>query len=100
MTARTLLDKLWERHEIARDERGASLLWVDRHFVHEGSHHAFRKLAERDLPVARSDLTFGVVDHYAPTTARDSIFGPVPETHDRHAFGECELSRVPVLRAG
>ena len=67
----TLLDKLWADHEILRREDGTSLLWVDRHLVHEGSHHAFAKLAERGAPVAEPDLTFGVVDHYAPTRNRD-----------------------------
>ena len=64
---KTLLDKLWDTHEIHRRDDGASLLWVDRHLVHEGSHHAFAKLAERGGRVAEPDLTFGVVDHYAPT---------------------------------
>ncbi|QPH53220.1 3-isopropylmalate dehydratase large subunit [Pontivivens ytuae] len=67
MTARTLLDKLWADHEILQREDGASLLWVDRHLVHEGSHHAFAKIGERGLAVAAPDLTFAVVDHYAPT---------------------------------
>jgi 3-isopropylmalate/(R)-2-methylmalate dehydratase large subunit len=64
---RTLFDKLWAAHEVVRREDGASLLWVDRHLVHEGSHHAFRKIAERGLPVAHPELTFAVADHYAPT---------------------------------
>jgi 3-isopropylmalate/(R)-2-methylmalate dehydratase large subunit len=68
-TARTLLDKLWDAHEIMQREDGTSLLWVDRHLVHEGSHHAFAKLKERGMPVAQPQLTFGVVDHYAPTRA-------------------------------
>jgi len=67
MTGRTLLDKLWADHEILRRDDGASLLWVDRHLVHEGSHHAFAKIAERGLGVAEPGLTYGVVDHYAPT---------------------------------
>jgi 3-isopropylmalate/(R)-2-methylmalate dehydratase large subunit len=67
MTARTLLDKLWQAHEVLRREDGASLLWVDRHLVHEGSHHAFAKLAVRGLSVAEPGLTYGVADHYAPT---------------------------------
>jgi len=67
MTGLTLLDKLWSDHQILQREDGASLLWVDRHLVHEGSHHAFAKIAERGLPVAAPELTFGVVDHYAPT---------------------------------
>ena len=64
---RTLLDKLWASHEIVHRDDGASLLWVDRHLVHEGSHHAFAKLAERGLSVAEPGLTTGVADHYAPT---------------------------------
>ena len=75
MTGRTLFDKLWAQHAVARDADGATLLWVDRHLVHEGSHHAFAKLAARDLPVAEPDLTFAVVDHYAPTRNRDHLGG-------------------------
>lgn len=66
----TLLDKLWADHEITRRDDGTSLLWVDRHLVHEGSHHAFGKLKDRGLPVAEPGLTYGVVDHYAPTRGR------------------------------
>ena len=64
---RTLIDKLWAAREIVRREDGQSLLWVDRHYVHEGSFHAFSRLAERGVPVAEPGLTFGVADHYVPT---------------------------------
>jgi 3-isopropylmalate/(R)-2-methylmalate dehydratase large subunit len=63
----TLFDKLWNSHAIVEREDGQTLLWVDRHFVHEGSFHAFNKLKERSAKVARPDLTFGVADHYVPT---------------------------------
>lgn len=53
-----------------RREDGTSLLWVDRHLVHEGSHHAFAKLAARNTPVAQAALTFAVTDHYVPTRDR------------------------------
>lgn len=72
----TLLDKLWASHEILRRDDGVSLLWVDRHLVHEGSHHAFHKLATRGQTVAEPDLTFAVVDHYAPTRNRANIGNP------------------------
>ncbi|NSX54935.1 3-isopropylmalate dehydratase large subunit [Parasulfitobacter algicola] len=72
----TLLDKLWSAHEVYRAEDGASLLWVDRHLVHEGSHHAFAKLKARGFGVANPELTFAVVDHYAPTRGRDAIADP------------------------
>jgi len=75
--AQTLIDKLWAAHEIVRREDGDSLLWVDRHYVHEGSFHAFSRLAERGVPVAEPGLTFGVADHYVPTRAsRDQIANP------------------------
>jgi 3-isopropylmalate/(R)-2-methylmalate dehydratase large subunit len=63
----TLIDKLWATHEIVRREDGETLLWVDRHYVHEGSFHAFSRLAERGVPVAAPGLTFAVADHYVPT---------------------------------
>lgn len=71
--ARRMLDKLWDAHEVLRRDDGTSLLWVDRHLVHEGSHHGFAKLAARGMKVAEPDLTFAVVDHYAPTRGRDRI---------------------------
>jgi 3-isopropylmalate/(R)-2-methylmalate dehydratase large subunit len=74
--AATLLDKLWSSHEVLTREDGTSLLWVDRHLVHEGSHHAFAKLAERGAAVAEPELTFAVVDHYAPTRHREHIADP------------------------
>jgi 3-isopropylmalate/(R)-2-methylmalate dehydratase large subunit len=73
----TIIDKLWAAHEILRREDGDSLLWVDRHFVHEGSFHAFSRLAERCVGVAEPNLTFGVADHYVPTRGpRRSISNP------------------------
>src|SRR5689334_17366963 len=63
----TLFDKLWAAHEIARREDGEALLWVDRHYVHEGSFNAFGQLKARGAHVAEPGLTFGVADHYVPT---------------------------------
>ncbi len=73
----TLFDKLWDLHVITRRDDGLSLLWIDRHFVHEGSHHAFGQIAARGATVARPDLTFGVADHYVPTRGRG---GPIVDT--------------------
>ena len=67
---RTLIDKLWSSHEIARREDGAALLWVDRHYVHEGSFHGFSQMKARGRTIAEPQLTFGVADHYVPTRGR------------------------------
>ncbi len=73
----TIIDKLWAAHEILRRDDGESLLWVDRHYVHEGSFHAFAKLEERSAKVAEPGLTFGVADHYVPTRgSRHNIANP------------------------
>ena len=68
--AQTLFDKLWSAHEIARREDGAALLWVDRHYVHEGSFLAFTQMQELGRSVAEPQLTFATADHYVPTRAR------------------------------
>lgn len=70
-TPQTLFDKLWSSHRIAEREDGAALLFVDRHFVHEGSFHGFSQVTARGRKVAAPDLTFGIADHYVPTHDRD-----------------------------
>lgn len=70
MSRQTLFDKIWQSHEICQNDEGQSLLWVDRHLAHEGSFHAFNKLADRGLPVRHPELTLGIADHYVPTRTR------------------------------
>ncbi|MBV9230055.1 MAG: 3-isopropylmalate dehydratase large subunit [Chloroflexi bacterium] len=66
---RTLFEKIWESH-IVREEPGqATLLYIDRHLVHEvTSPQPFAALKEAGRPVRRPDATFAVVDHSIPTT--------------------------------
>src|SRR5262245_41513178 len=78
----TLFDKLWAAHEIACRDDGEALLWVDRHFVHEGSFNAFSQLKARDARVAEPGFTFGVADHYVPTRGA------------RHAIADPEIARM------
>ena len=68
---RSLFDKVWDAHAILTREDGQALLWIDRHFFHEGSHHAFAQLRDRGAAVAHPSLNVGVADHYVPTHARD-----------------------------
>ncbi|HVM79337.1 MAG TPA: 3-isopropylmalate dehydratase large subunit [Stellaceae bacterium] len=67
---RTLFEKIWERHVVHQREDGHTLLYVDRHLIHDGSRRAFEVLGERGLRVRRPDRTFGTPDHYVPTTSR------------------------------
>ncbi len=71
---RTIIDKIWDARVIVVQE-DECLLWVDRHYVHEGSHHAFAQLAKAGAPAARPDLTFGFADHYIPTRPASGVDG-------------------------
>jgi 3-isopropylmalate/(R)-2-methylmalate dehydratase large subunit len=67
---RTLFEKIWQAHAVVEREDGQTLLYVNRHLVHDGSRRAFEILAERGLKMARPDRTFAVPDHYVPTNTR------------------------------
>ena len=72
----TIIDKLWDAHAIMTREDGQTLLFIDRHILHEGSFHAFDQLKRRGATVARPDLTFGIADHYVPTRPASSAANP------------------------
>jgi 3-isopropylmalate/(R)-2-methylmalate dehydratase large subunit len=72
---RTLFAKIWDAHVVARHASGQELIYIDRHFAHEGSFHAFKKLASLGRPVLRPRQTFGIADHYVPTSPRPARIG-------------------------
>lgn len=76
---RTLFAKIWDAHVVHRRDDGLCLLYVDRHYFHEGSFHAFNMLRSRSLRVRRPDLSFGFGDHYAPTRGRETAAIADPE---------------------
>jgi len=69
-SARTMFDKIWDRHVVATAEGGETLLYIDRCLIHEGSRHAFQMLKERGLSVARPKQVVACSDHYVPTKNR------------------------------
>ena len=78
---RTLYDKVYDSHVVRRHQSGQDLVYIDRHYAHEGSFHAFEKLSERRLAVRRPDRTFAVADHYVPTAR--GAGASMPEAADR-----------------
>jgi len=69
MTAKTLYDKIWNDHLISTDDDGTSLLYIDRHLVHEvTSPQAFEGLRNAGRSVHAPDKTIAVPDHNVPTT--------------------------------
>jgi len=68
--SKTLFEKIWDSH-IVVEENGRSLLYVDRHLVHEvTSPQAFDGLRLNKRTVRRTDLTFATMDHNVPTNDR------------------------------
>ncbi len=70
-TPRTLYDKIWESHLVHEKPGEASVLYIDRHLVHEvTSAQAFEGLREAGRRARRPELTLAVADHNVPTTNR------------------------------
>jgi len=68
---RTLFDKIWDCHLINTQEDGASLIYIDRHLVHEvTSPQAFEGLRLSNRKVSSPKRTLAVADHNVPTTNR------------------------------
>jgi 3-isopropylmalate/(R)-2-methylmalate dehydratase large subunit len=67
--AQTMFEKIWNRHVVTEGPGGQTLLYVDRHLLHEGSTSAFGRLEKSGRRVRRPDLSFATADHYMPTTA-------------------------------
>jgi 3-isopropylmalate/(R)-2-methylmalate dehydratase large subunit len=68
MSENTLYDKVWNEHKVTTLPNGQDQLFVGLHLIHEvTSPQAFGMLRERDIEVARPDLTLATVDHIVPT---------------------------------
>ena len=68
---KTLYDKIWEDHLVHAQKDGTSLLYVDRHLIHEvTSPQAFEGLRLNNRKVRKPELTLAVADHNVPTTDR------------------------------
>jgi 3-isopropylmalate/(R)-2-methylmalate dehydratase large subunit len=82
MTARTLYDKLWDEHAVRTEDDGTTILYIDRHLVHEvTSPQAFEGLRLAGRKVWRTSSIVATADHNTPTTGwergYDGITDPV-----------------------
>jgi 3-isopropylmalate/(R)-2-methylmalate dehydratase large subunit len=65
---RTMFEKIWDAHVVAEGPGGQTLLFIDRHLLHEGATHAFDRLQVAGRAMRRPDLAVATADHYLPTT--------------------------------
>ncbi len=69
--SKTLFEKIWDSHIVVQKEDGPSLLYIDRHLIHEvTSPQAFDGLRMNNRKIRRLDLTIATMDHNVPTTDR------------------------------
>jgi 3-isopropylmalate/(R)-2-methylmalate dehydratase large subunit len=100
--AKTLFEKIWSAHVVRDLPDGSSLLYIDRHLVHEvTSPQAFEGLRLAERPIRRPDLTFSTMDHNVPTTAdRLSIADPVSRAQVEALQTNCEDFGVALYGLG
>src|SRR6202142_668453 len=71
MAARTLYEKIWDAHVVREEPGQPTLIYIDRHLIHEGtSPQAFAGLKAAGRKVRRPELTFAVMDHSVSTKNR------------------------------
>ncbi|MEO7983679.1 MAG: 3-isopropylmalate dehydratase large subunit [Bacteroidota bacterium] len=81
---KSLFEKIWEKHIVKTIEDGPSVLYIDRHFIHEvTSPQAFTGLNKRGIKVLHPRQTIATADHNVPTL-------------DQHLPIKEELSRLQV----
>ena len=65
---KTLFEKIWEKHVVKTIEDGPSVLYIDKHFIHEvTSPQAFTWFEKRGIKVFRPQQIVATADHNVPT---------------------------------
>jgi 3-isopropylmalate/(R)-2-methylmalate dehydratase large subunit len=100
--ARTLYDKLWDEHAVHAEDDGTTVLYIDRHLVHEvTSPQAFEGLELAGRKVWRLSANLAVSDHNVPTTDRSQgITDPISRLQvdtldancDRHGITQFKMN--------
>jgi 3-isopropylmalate/(R)-2-methylmalate dehydratase large subunit len=99
---KTLFDKIWDQHVVDERQDGSSLIYIDRHLVHEvTSPQAFEGLRTSNRRLRRPDLTLAVADHNVPTENRingikDDIARIQVETLEKNVK-EFEVPYIPLM---
>ncbi len=99
---KTLFDKVWDAHVVRELDGGRSVLYIDRHYIHEvTSPVAFLGLKNRGLKVARPAQTTGTPDHNIPTINQHL---PVAEEQSRNQLDSfrhnCEENGIEYFPLG
>jgi 3-isopropylmalate/(R)-2-methylmalate dehydratase large subunit len=100
LTAKTLVEKIWDAHAVHGDAADSDLVYVDLHLIHEASSaQAFDGLRIAGRAVRRPELTLAVEDHNVPT---DSfvISDPLSQLQVSALRQNCERNGIELFRLG
>ncbi|HEX2039517.1 MAG TPA: 3-isopropylmalate dehydratase large subunit, partial [Acidimicrobiales bacterium] len=100
--AKTLSEKVWERHVVRQVDGEPDLLYIDLHLVHEvTSPQAFDGLRLAGRRVRRPDLTLATMDHNVPTDGLDRpVADPISKRQMEVLAANCEEFGVPLFPMG
>ena len=99
---KTLFEKIWEAHAVKELPDGTTLIYIDRHLVHEvTSPQAFEGLRLAGRKIRRPDLSFATMDHNVPTTSdRLNIEDPISRAQVEAMSRNCEEFGVTMFGLG
>jgi len=103
ISPRTLYDKIWDSHVVEEQRSGNSLLYIDRHIIHEvTSPQAFEGLRTAGRSLRRVETILAVPDHNVPTTADretrvDSIESKTQLDALEHNCKEFNVDYIPMM---
>jgi len=99
--SKTIIEKIWEKHVVHREEGKPDLLYIDLHLVHEvTSPQAFEGLRLNGRKVRRPDLTFATMDHNVPTRLNEAVTDPISEKQMTTLEKNCAEFGVPLAGMG
>lgn len=102
MSKKTLFDKVWDSHVVNSIENGPSVLYVDKHLIHEvTSPQAFNELEDRGIPVFRPNQIVATADHNTPTLNQDQ---PIKDKLSRQQLEQlsinCKKNNITLYELG
>lgn len=102
MSAQTLYDKLWQSHVVHTESDGTTLLYIDRHLLHEvTSPQAFEGLRLAGRKPWRLSANLAVADHNVPTTGRaQGIADPISRLQVETLDDNCAIFGITEFKMG
>src|SRR5438132_8564636 len=80
---KTMFEKIWDAHVVREVPGESTVLYIDRHLVHEAtSPQAFAGLRSAGIPVRRPDATIAVLDHNVPTVSGRKMLDVVDQASE------------------